>query len=58
MSNTEIARALYEAFCEGYNSYETPANAYNTIEDAWDKSDAKKLAKSLVEAKGDGHADK
>jgi hypothetical protein len=44
IDNKEIAKIIKEVFEEGYYSYATPANAYNTIKEAWDDSAAKVLA--------------
>ena len=37
------AKALKNAFFEGYESYSTPCNAYNTVEEAWEESEAKEI---------------
>lgn len=49
MSNYEIATSLKEAFFEGYASFATPCNAYNTVEAAWEDSATKMLHDSLFE---------
>lgn len=43
-----ICNKIKQAFKEGYNSYETPSLAYNTIESAWENSDAKKICDRLL----------
>jgi len=48
MKNEEICRLMKEAFFEGYSSFATPACAYNTVEEAWEESDAKKVHDSLL----------
>lgn len=48
MSKAEIAKAIKEAFEEGWCAPETPANYYNTLEDAWEESDAKALHDKLL----------
>ena len=48
-SNQETARLIREAFDEGYHSYVTPACAYNTVESAWDESQAKQIHDNLLE---------
>ena len=42
-----LAAALKAAFEEGFNSYETPCCAYNSVEDAWDDYGPKDLYKRL-----------
>lgn len=43
-----MAKAIYDAFVEGYNSYASPANAYNTVSEAWEESSAKIRRDQLV----------
>jgi hypothetical protein len=43
-----MAKCIYDAFVEGYNSYATPANAYNTVGQAWEESTAKSRHTELV----------
>lgn len=43
MSKRLILVELKEAFYEGWNSYSTPASAYNSAEEAWEESEAKKF---------------
>jgi len=50
MNNQQIAAEIKQAFIEGYNSYATPENAYNTEESAWDESQAKKIHDQLLSA--------
>ncbi|WP_407304021.1 hypothetical protein [Acinetobacter sp.] len=51
MTKEEIAKAIKEAFEEGYHNYETPCNAYNCVEDAWEKSEAKVVHDRLLNVK-------
>ena len=44
-----MALAIKEAFEEGYNSYATPANAFNTVSEAWNESGAKHSYDSIME---------
>ena len=48
MSNKEIAEDIKDAFFEGWNSYSTPASAYNSDSEAWEESDAKLTYDRLV----------
>ncbi len=48
MNDKELAVEIKNAFYEGFNSYSTPCNAYNTVDDAWEKSDAKQIFDSLI----------
>lgn len=43
-----MAKSIYDSFVEGYNSYASPANAYNTVSEAWEESSAKVLRDKLV----------
>lgn len=51
-----MAKSIYEAFVEGWNSYATPACAYNTAAQAWEESSAKvqrdQLVKEAMQMKG------
>lgn len=44
---SEVAEALKEAFFEGFDSYATQAAPYNSPEEAWEESDAKRVYDSL-----------
>lgn len=45
-----VAQVIQTAFCEGYNSYSTPCNAFNSLESAWEESEAKRTADACGEA--------
>lgn len=40
MNKETIAKAIKDAFEEGYGSYDTAANSCTTLEDAWAASEA------------------
>ena len=48
MNNEDIAKEIKDAFFEGWNSYATPAAAYNSDVEAWEESDAKLTYDKLV----------
>jgi hypothetical protein len=43
-----MAKCIYDAFVEGYNSYATPCVSFNTVQQAWEESDAKYRRDELV----------
>jgi hypothetical protein len=49
-----VGQLIYAAFCEGYNSYATPAVAFNTVQQAWEESEAKQIAAQFMADKGEG----
>ena len=55
MNMKKLAEQIKESFAEGYySSYETPYNAYNTLDEAWNESCAKEIHDKLIA--GDDHA--
>jgi hypothetical protein len=47
--NEVIAKELKSAFFEGFHSFATPCSAYNTVEEAWEKSSTKMFYDSLLQ---------
>ncbi len=41
MSNHKFAEQIKYAFFEGYASYSTPCAPFNSVEEAWEESEAK-----------------
>lgn len=51
-ANTEcsvLLQRIKDAFVEGWHSYATPASAYNSPEEAWEESEAKRIHDTLKE---------
>ena len=48
MTDLLVAEQIKDAFFEGWNSYATPASAYNSDVEAWEESDAKLTYDNLV----------
>ena len=44
-----MAKAIRDAFDEGYASYDTPAASNTLFEDMWERSDAKGIHDTLIE---------
>ena len=44
-----VGQLIKKAFFEGYASYQTPCAPFNTVEAAWDDSEAKRIAEACSE---------
>lgn len=44
----DAAKALKEAFFEGFDAYASPAAPYNSVEEAWEESESKRVYDSLM----------
>ncbi|HDR9103476.1 TPA: hypothetical protein QDB04_000196 [Burkholderia vietnamiensis] len=44
MDDKALAQQIFDAFADGYNSYQTPCNAFNSLESAWEESESRNLA--------------
>lgn len=47
--HTVLLQRIKDAFFEGFGSYATPAAAYNSEEEVWEESEAKKVYDTLKE---------
>jgi hypothetical protein len=44
-----VGQLIKKAFFEGYASYQTPCSPFNSVEAAWDDSEAKRIAEACSE---------
>lgn len=51
MNTEQIKKAIKAAFEEGYASYATPCAAYNSVEEAWNESEAKDVYDNIGKSK-------
>lgn len=48
MIKLEVAQLIKDAFEEGYASYASPCESYNTVTEAWNESSAKEVHDYLI----------